>query len=175
MNKIKRFIIIFITIAVSYLLQMVVLPAIPHLIAVPNLLLAGVISFGFLYGRAVGLATGAVSGLLIDFLGSGTPGFYTLIFALLGYGDGYLSEKMESEMILVLILLLSANSILYHAYIFFFSFLIGKRFSFGAYFRSAAVPEFLLTSVGFLLVYGLLLFFSKRWDLKVNKGDVRIV
>ena len=39
----------------------------------------------------------------------------------------------------------------------------------------AALPELLLTMVAFLAIYGILLFFSKRWELKVNKGDVRIV
>ncbi|MBR5739405.1 MAG: rod shape-determining protein MreD [Lachnospiraceae bacterium] len=175
MNKMKRVIVIAITIPVSYVLQMIALPAIPHLIAVPNLLLAGVISFGFLYGRSIGLVTGVISGLLLDFLGSGTPGFYTLIFALLGYGDGFLSEKMESEIVVVLFGLLLVNEVLFHAYVFLFGFLIGKRFSLSPYLLSSALPEFLMTMIGFLIIYGILLFFSKRWDLKVNKGDVRIV
>ena len=175
MNKMKRFLIILIVIPVSYVLQMIVLPAVPHLTAVPNLLLAGVISFGFLYGRTVGLVTGVISGLLVDILGGGTPGFFTLIFALLGYGDGYLSEKMESEIVLVLLGLLLVNAVLYHAYVFFFGFLIGRHFSFGPYMESVFIPEVILTALGFLLIYGILLFFSKRWDLKVNKGDVRIV
>ena len=75
MNNVKRFLVIFITIPLSYVLQMLVLPRIPHLVAVPNLLLASVISLGFLYGRTVGLISGVVSGLLLDLVGGGTPGF----------------------------------------------------------------------------------------------------
>lgn len=175
MNNVKRFLLIVITIPVSYVLQMLVLPRIPHLIAVPNLLLASVISLGFLYGRTVGFVSGVVSGLLIDLVGGGTIGFYTLVFSVLGYADGYLSEKMESEIVLVLILLLLANMVLFHAYIFIFAFLIGKHFSFLPYLTTVFVPEFILTVLGFLVIYGILLFFSKRWDLKVNKGDVKIV
>ena len=175
MNNVKRFLVILITIPLSYVLQMLVLPRIPHLNTVPNLMLASVISLGFLYGRTVGLVSGVITGLLIDLVGGGTPGFYTLIFSLLGYADGFLSEKMESEIVLILIVLLLANMVLYHFYVFVFSFLVGKHFSFLPYLKTVFVPEFILTVFGFLLIYGILLFFSKRWDLKVNKGDVKIV
>ena len=175
MNNVKRFLVIIITIPLSYVLQMLVLPRIPHLVAVPNLLLASVISLGFLYGRTVGLVSGVISGLLLDLVGGGTPGFYTLIFSLLGYSDGYLSEKMESEIVLILIALLLVNMIVFHLYVFVFAFLIGKHFSFLPYLKTVFLPEFILTVLGFLLIYGILLFFSKRWDLKVNKGDVKIV
>lgn len=173
--KLKRFLVVLVTIVVSFVLQMVLLPMIDHLIAIPNLLLASVVSFGFLYGRTVGLFSGFVCGLLIDIVGNGTPGFFALIFALLGYGDGFLSEKMESEIILVLFVLLVLNEVLYHTYVLVFAFLIGKHFTFGPYLTEAALPELLLTMVAFLAIYGILLFFSKRWELKVNKGDVRIV
>ena len=173
--KIKRFLIVFITLSMSFVLQMILLPKIPHLLAYPNLMLASVVSFGFLYGRGIGLATGAVSGLLIDILGSGTPGFFVLIFSVLGYLDGYLSEKMESEIIVILFLLLGANEIVLHGYVFVFAFLIRKHFSFLPYITEAFLPELFLTMIAFLLIYGILLFFSKRWDLKVNKGDVRII
>ena len=173
--KVKRLVIILITMTISYVLQMVALPAIPHLIAVPNLMLASVVSFGFLYGKAVGLATGVASGLLLDVLGSGTPGYFVLIFSVLGFLNGFLSEKMESEIILILFLIMTLNEIAYHAYIFVFSFIIGKSFSLVPYLTEGVLPELFMTLISFLLIYGVLLFFSKRWELKVNKGDVRIV
>ena len=67
------------------------------------------------------------------------------------------------------------NMIAFHLYVFVFAFLIGKHFSFLPYLKTVFLPEFILTVLGFLLIYGILLFFSKRWDLKVNKGDVKIV
>ena len=173
--KIRRFIIIAVTMAVSYILQMIALPRIPHLLSVPNLMLASVVSFGFLYGKAVGLATGVVAGLFMDVLGSGTPGFFVLIFSVIGFLNGFLSEKMESEIVLVLFFIMTANELLYHLYIFVFSFIIGRSFSLVSYLTEGVLPELFMTLIAFLLIYGILLFFSKRWELKVNKGDVRIV
>lgn len=175
MTGIKRFLVIFVSLVLSWLLQMVVLPGIPNLIAVPNLFLAETMSIGFIFGKSAGLAAGVASGLCLDILGSGVPGFYTLILALLGYGDGYLSEKVESELIFLLILLLIVNELLFHLYVFVFAFLIGRHFSFLPYLRESFLPELLLTSVGFIILYGILIFLSKRWDLKVNKGEVKVV
>ena len=175
MIRLKRFLVILITIPLCFVLQNIVLPLIPNLIAVPNLILCEVLTFGFLYGKAYGLACGVVSGLLLDVLGTGTPGFYTLILSCLGYGDGFISEKIESEWIPVLYGLLTINEILFHLYVFIFAFLIRKTFSFGSYVRRVFLPELLLTMVAFLLLYGILIFLSKRWDLKVNKGEVKVV
>lgn len=175
MIRMKRFLVVAVTIPVCYILQMVALPAIPNLIAVPNLLLSEVLTFGFLYGKSYGLACGVVSGLLLDILGTGTIGFYTLILAALGYGDGLLSEKIESEVIPILFGLLTINELLFHLFVFALAFLIRKSFSFGSYALHVFLPELLLTMAGFLLLYGILIFLSKRWDLKVNKGEVKVV
>ena len=158
MNTLKRCLIMFLTIPVLVVLQMLVLPAIPHLIAVPNLILVGVIS-----------------GLVLDLIGSGTPGFYTLILSLLGYADGFLSEKMESDLIPILYGILLGNEILFHLYVFVLAFLIRKHFSFGSYVTDVFLPELFLTMIAFLLVYGVLIFLARRFDLKVNKGEVKIV
>lgn len=175
MIKLKRFAVVFISLAVCYFLQMVILTRVPNLIAVPNLLLIETLSIGFLFGKSAGLFVGVISGLLMDLLGSGVPGFYTLILALLGYGDGFLSEKMESELIFLLIVLLFINELLFHTYVFIFAFLIRKSFSFLPYLTDIFLPEILLTSVAFIILYGVLIFLTKRWDLKVNKGEVKVV
>ncbi len=130
MNTLKRCLIMALTIPVCIVLQMLVLPLIPHLIAVPNLILIEVMTFGFLFGKTLGLAAGVVSGLVLDLIGSGTPGFYTMILSLLGYADGFLSEKMESDLIPILYGILFGNELLFHLYVFVLSFLILKRFSF---------------------------------------------
>ena len=92
MIRLKRFLVTALSLTFCYIMQMVVLPRIPYLIAVPNLLLIEVLSVGFLFGKAYGLAVGVVCGFLMDILGTGTWGFYTLIFAWLGYGNGVLSD-----------------------------------------------------------------------------------
>ena len=175
MTRLKRFLVILITLSLMFILQMMVLPRVELLIAVPNLLLIVVMSSGFLFGKAYGLFVGALAGLLIDVIGTGTPGFYALLLMWIGYGDGFLSEKMESEIIPVLFVILLGNELIYHSYVFGLSFLVGTRFSFLPYVMEALVPELLLTVLVFLPVYGILLFVSKRWDLKINKGEVKVV
>ncbi len=175
MNTLKRCLIMALTIPVCIVLQMLVLPLIPHLIAVPNLILIEVMTFGFLFGKTLGLAAGVVSGLVLDLVGSGTPGFYTMILSLLGYADGFLSEKMESDLIPILYGILFGNELLFHLYVFVLAFLIRKRFSFVTYLTEAFLPELFLTMIAFLLVYGILIFLARRFDLKVNKGEVKIV
>lgn len=175
MNGLKRFLVILVSVAAAFLFQNILLPRVPNLTAVPNLLLITVLSAGFLFGKSRGLAAGVACGLLLDILGNGIPGFYTLILSLLGYGDGFLSEHMESELIPVLYVLLLVNELLYHAYVFIFAFLIRRSFALWPYITGVFIPELLLTMVCFLLVYGLLIFAARKWDLKVNKGEVKVV
>ena len=175
MNNLKRALIMLLTIPVCIVLQMLVLPMIPHLIAVPNLILIEVMTFGFLFGKTLGMIAGLVSGLVLDLIGTGTPGFYTMILSLLGYADGFLSEKMESDLIPILYGILIANELLFHLYVFLLAFLIRKSFSFGTYVTGVFLPELFLTMIAFLVVYGILIFLARRFDLKVNKGEVKIV
>ena len=174
MTGLKRFFVMMLSLAVCFVLQTAVLVRIPYLPALPNLLLIAVMSVGFLFGKAFGLGTGVLAGLLLDIFGTGIPGFYTLVLAWLGYFDGFFSEKMESELIPVLYLMLTANELVFHLYQFVFAFLIRRRFELLPYIRSVFLPEFFLTLVCFILIYGVLIFVSKRWDLKVHKGEVKI-
>jgi len=175
MVGVKRFFVSLSTILLCFFLQFVIFPRIRALIAVPNLMLVAAVSLGFLYGKANGLCCGVVSGLLMDVLGSGIPGFYTLILAVLGYVNGMLSEKIESEMILLLFLFFSVNEMVYHGYVYALSFLIRKSFVLSTYINSVVLPELMLSLICFLVIYGILVFISKRWDLRVNKGEIRIV
>ena len=175
MTRFKRFFVIFVLITLCFLLQSLLLPSITYLNAVPNLMVVAVMTSGFLFGKAAGLGAGIAAGLLLDLFGSGVPGFYVLVFAWLGYIDGVFSEKIESELILVLYLFLIANELAFHAYEFLFAFILRKRFAFMTYVKEVFIPELLLTLVFFLVFYGITYFVSKKWDLKVNKGEVKVV
>ena len=73
----------------AFLLQTSVFPLLPFLSASPNLLLILCFSFGFYYGSLPGMFYGLCAGLLMDLFYSGPFGFYSLIFVLIGYGNGY--------------------------------------------------------------------------------------
>ena len=175
MAGLKRFLILLILLLLSFFLQVVILPRIPGLTAVPNLMLISVICAGFLYGKGTGLGMGIFAGLLLDTLGTGIPGFYTLILSVLGYVNGMLSEKIESELILILFALFALNEAVFHAYVYLLAFLIRKHFTFTAYLNTVVLPELMLSLIAFLIIYGILIYLSKRWDLRVNKGEIRVV
>jgi len=171
----KRFLVILLSFSVSWVLQMIVFPRVPYLITSPNLLLVEVISCGFLFGRMTGLLVGVAAGLLLDILGIGIPGYYTLILSVLGFLDGLFSEKIDSELVIVLFLLFVFNELLFHAYSWGLSFLFGSGRPLGIYLKELFLPELMLSLVCFLAVYGVLLLTCNRWDLKVNKGEIKIV
>jgi len=170
MTKLMRAIVLLVAVAASYMLQVVILPGIPYLVTVPNLLLITVFSTGFIFGSAPGLLIGLICGLLLDLLSVGVPGFYTLCMVWIGFIDGVLSRKLEAERIPLLFLLFLANEVVYHLYTFLFSFMLRKSFSLFPYLTEVFLPELVLSMVCFLLEYGLLIFISNRWNLKVLKG-----
>jgi len=175
MVRFRRFLIIAISLFISYILEFIFLPQIPGLIKVPNLFLCTVVTIGFLFGKTYGMVTGLAAGYLLDALGTGTMGFYILLFAWMGFLNGLLSEKLESEVLLLILLLFLSNEVVFHLYTYGLSFLISKKFVFSSYFSGVFMPEIVLTFVAFILYYGVIVFLAKRWDLRQNKGEVKIV
>ena len=175
MTKLRRFIVLLLLTALAYLFQMVLFPLIPNLLCVPNFMLIVTVTSGLLFGRGTGIIMGVIAGLLSDLFGSGLPGFYILIYAWIGYLNGLLSTKVESEIIPALILFFTGNEILLHLYSFALSFLLRRSYDFGAYFTRVFLPELLLSLVLFLIIYGILVFIIRRFDLKLQKGEVTIV
>jgi len=175
MTKFRRLLVVGISLFLSFLLQFVLLPRVPFLIKVPNLLLCTVFVVGFLFGKTYGMITGLIAGYLLDVLGTGTVGFYILILIWIGYLNGLLSEKLESEVLYLLFLLFLVNEIIFHAYTLLLAFLIKKSFQLSTYLEGVFIPEVLLTFVCFIVYYGLMVYFTKRWDLRLNKGEIKIV
>jgi len=175
MTNFKRFLVILLSFSACWISQMILLPMIPHLVTVPNLLLVEVITVGFLFGKGCGLFTGVAAGLVLDLLGVGIPGFFTLILSLLGYLDGLLSEKIDSELVAVLFVIFTVNEAVFHGYFYALSFLLDKELVFMTYLREVFVPELVLSLLCFMVLYGILLMICNQWDLRVNKGEIKIV
>ncbi len=175
MTRLRRVLVLLLAFLISFLLQLIVLPRVLILYAVPNFFLCLTVSSGLIFGSPIGLCIGFFSGLFLDLLGNGTPGYYLLIYCWIGYLDGLLSAKVEAEMVPMLFLFFIANEIVFHLYCFVFSFVPGKSYAFFDYLTSVFLPETILTVVVFLIVHGILVFVSKRFDLKIRKGEVKVV
>ena len=81
----KRIIINILLMILAFTIQNGVFPLIPFLSASPNLLLILTFSYGFIYGKDVGMFYGLFAGILLDLFYSGPFGFYTLLFINIGY------------------------------------------------------------------------------------------
>ena len=147
--KILR-VVLCIVLAVScFMLQSNFTRIIPILTAAPNLLLIVTFSVGFLKGRMWGMLTGLGCGLLLDSFSGGVLGYYTLI------------------------LLCSANELIYSVYIYVFSFLLFGRVNIADYIKNLALPELLMTAIATIIVYGVIMTVDRHLTEAEKKGEKR--
>ena len=93
----RRKIIVFILIAVCYLLQTTLFSALSFASISPNLLIIVVSAFGFMRGRKEGLFIGFFCGLLLDIWNGGILGFYSLVYMYIGYINGMFRKLFYPE------------------------------------------------------------------------------
>lgn len=158
-----------------FALQTAVLARIPYLNIVPNLVLCAVCSFGILRGRRRGLWIGFASGLLVDiFYGGPMIGFFALIYMYIGFLNGLFSRFILKDMVAVPLIFVSGSEVLYHLYVYVFSYLLRRRLGFFDYFKGIMIPEFVLTLVFMLILYGVLESINSRIKNAERKGELTV-
>ena len=65
------------------------------------------------------------------------------------------------------------NEIFYSGYVYVFGFLIRNRLDFGSYFHSIIMPEFLLTVLATVVVYGVILLINRWLERDEKKGATK--
>ncbi len=160
-----------ILIILAFVVQTSVFPLFGFLSVSPNLMLILVFSFGFIRGSRSGMFYGLIAGILTDLASGGPMGFYTLIFIWMGYLNGVFTKYYYEDYITLPLILCVANELVYNLYIFIFGFLIRGRLSFGYYFLNIVFPEMIFTVVMTLLIYRLILFFSRRITQIQNRRE----
>ena len=85
-----------IVILLAFLLQTTVFQPIKLADAVPNLLLAVTITYGYLRGRTSGLVIGFVCGLLLDCMYGSVIGLYAFIFLTIGFEYRRKNERCQT-------------------------------------------------------------------------------
>ena len=144
---------------------------IPILTAAPNLLLIVTFSVGFLKGRMWGMLTGLGCGLLLDSFSGGVLGYYTLIFIYIGYFNGIFTRVLAHDMVVMPVLLCSANELIYSVYIYVFSFLLFGRVNIADYIKNLALPELLMTAIATIIVYGVIMTVDRHLTEAEKKGE----
>ena len=123
------------SLGLAFLIQTSVFPLIPFLAASPNLLLILTFSFGFLLFY------------------SGPFGFYSLVFVLIGYLNGFFSRFYYEEYITLPMFMCVFNLMIYHIYTYVFRFLIRLKLNLLYYGLHVVLPSIVFSLLVTLVLY----------------------
>ena len=169
---IKKRICMFFLVAVCFILQNTVLKTLELGAVAPNLLLIITASFGFIGGRKEGMYIGVICGLLADIFYGQLFGYYTLLYTLIGYVNGFFHAVFYDLDIKQPMFLIALSDLGYGLVQYFFQFLLRGRFDFGFYFMNVIIPEFLYTVVLILFFYRGILRLYELLDKLDHTGSV---
>lgn len=163
MAALKKAIVIFLLVIISFLLQCTILKSLSLGGVAPNLLIIITSSVGFMSGKNTGMLTGFFSGLLIDiFFGGGILGIYAFIYMLIGCANGvftrlFFPEDVKFPIIVITVSELACCFISYTVF-----FLLRGRLSFPSYFRHVILPEIVYTIFATVVFFRLILYIHNR-------------
>nr|MCR5692181.1 rod shape-determining protein MreD [Eubacterium sp.] len=138
---IKKKIVVFFVIIISFLLQTTIFRNFELANVVPNFLLIVTVSYGYLRGRTSGLLIGFFCGLLLDLYCGSVIGLYAFIFMSIGFLLGYCQKFIFTDTLWLPAVLISISDLLYGIYYYVVEFLMRGRIQFGYYFSRVILPE----------------------------------
>ncbi len=171
----KRRFLNLVLILLAFAVQSCIFPHLSFLSASPNLLLILTFSVGFIHGKEAGMFAGLCSGMLLDLFTGGAFGFFTLFYIWMGYVNGIFTKYYYEDYITLPLVLSFINDFMYNMYIYIFSFLIRNRLDFFYYFGNIMVPEIIFTVITTLLIYRIVLMFTKKAEEWEKRRDTTIV
>ena len=159
-----RKIVVFLIILISFLLQCTFFQWLALGGISPNLLLVVTSSFGFMRGRKEGMWIGFFSGLLLDLFFGSVIGFYALVYAYIGYVNGFFRKRFFPDDIKLPLILISASDLSYNMLVYFFLFFLRGRFRFGYYFLHIMLPELVYTILVTIVLYFVILKINQKLE-----------
>lgn len=171
----KRKVITFFIILISFLLQSTLFVKLKFGAVSPNLMLVVTSSFGFMRGRKSGIAVGAISGLLVDIFWGQLLGFHTLLYTLIGYLNGSFERLFYDEDVKLPIVLISASEFLYGICIYVFVYMLQGDFAFGTYLFSIIIPELVYTILVTLILYQVILHINRKLESEEQRSASKFV
>ncbi len=170
----KRNIVLFFVILISFVLQTTLFQALNFGGISPNLLIIITASYGFMYDKKYGMAVGFFCGLLMDIFYGDVIGFYALIYLYIGAANGFFHSVFYQEDIKLPLLLITASDFIYCLVCYVLLFLLRSRFDFVFYLKNIIVPEVVYTIFVTVFLYPCILLINKTID-DSERGDHRIV
>lgn len=171
----KRKVITFFIILISFLLQSTLFVKLKFGAVSPNLMLVVTSSFGFMRGRKSGIAVGAISGLLVDIFWGQLLGFHTLLYTVIGYLNGSFERLFYDEDVKLPIVLISASEFLYGICIYVFVYMLQGDFAFGTYLFSIIIPELVYTILVTLFLYQVILHINRKLESEEQRSASKFV
>ena len=141
------------SLVLAFLIQTSVIPLLPFLSISPNLLLILTFSIGFIHGNLPGMIYGLAAGLLLDLFYSGPFGFYSLIFVVIGYVNGFFSNVYYEEYITLPMVMCVINEFIYHVYIYVCRFFIRGKYDILYYLQHVVLPAVVFSLMVTLILY----------------------
>lgn len=171
----KRKLITVCIIIACFVLECTVFQRISFASITPNLMIIVTSSFGFMRGKRDGMMVGFLSGLLIDIMFSDLIGFYTLIYTVLGYANGFFRKIFYDDDIKLPLILIATSDFLYGNIVCIFMFIMRSRFDYFYYLKSIIFPELIYTILVTLILYQLILQINKKLESEEQRSASKFV
>ncbi len=171
----KRKIITVCIIIACFVLECTVFQRLSFASITPNLMIIVTSSFGFMRGKREGMMVGFLSGLLIDIMFSDLIGFYTLIYTVLGYANGFFRKIFYDDDIKLPLILIATSDFLYGNIVCIFMFIMRSRFNYFYYLKSIIFPELIYTILVTLVFYQLILQINKKLESEEQRSASKFV
>ena len=144
-------------------------------INIPNLLIVVVSSFGFMRGRKEGMWIGLFCGVLMDIFFGEIPGFYTLLYLLIGYVNGMFRKVFYPDDIKLPMILILGSDFVLNLAIYLLRFLPRKKIHFGYYLFHIMIPEMVYTLVITIALYFIILKINRHLEMIEKRSAAKFV
>ena len=171
----KRKVISFLIILICFLLQSTVFPKITFFSVKPNLLIIVTASFGFMRGKKEGMFVGFICGILMDIFWGGLVGFYALIYATIGYVNGFFKRMFYDEDIKLPLGMIAASELIYGLVVYICLFMLQGEFNFLYYLVHIILPELVYTILVTLVLYQIILQINRKLEAEEQRSASRFV
>ena len=153
---IKRRIVTFLIILLSYLLWTTTFQSLQLAFVSPNLMLILVVCYAYMRGRTSGLLIGFFCGLITDLNYGSIIGLYAFGLMTIGFLCGYCQKVYFTDNSILPCVLVGISDFLYGLYYYVTDFLVRGRLEFSFYFLNVILPEMVYTVLITFVLFRLL-------------------
>ena len=173
--RLRRKLVVFLIIGIYFLLQCTLFQALAFASISPNLLIVVTSSFGFMRGRKEGMWIGLLCGLLLDIFFGSVIGFYALIYAYLGYINGFFRKMFFPDDIKLPLILIAMSDFSYNILVYLFLFFLRGKLRFPYYLIHIMLPELVYTILVTIILYFVILKINQKLEVSERRSAGKFV